>query len=672
MRVLLVTSPHLNHTVYHHRRDWTEFQDQSYFCQRFVPMGLVSIASAIGSDADVKIIDINKAINSGILPISKDFYEVAAELLLESDPDLIGFMTEADSYHHLLRICQSLKIKNSQVLLLLGGPHATAVHLETLRDFPAVDFVMRGEGENAFQFLVKALKTQQDFQEVGNLTYRKSGEVVSNPYLPLIEDLDTLPWPDLSRIKLDPEDEIYLEVGRGCPFRCNFCFTAPYWQRKHRIKSPTRILRELSYFRDEYGRTDINFTHDLFTTDRRWVIKFCQELANSDLQITWTCSSRTDTLDEEQIYWMKKAGCRNIYFGVETGTAEMQAKIDKNLNLEKAHYIISKTAEADIGVTVGFIAGLPGESDISLRGTLKEALHFLRIPSSIVHLFGFSPYRGSSNFETIRPDLVFDPNFVDFPLSDEVHLENCTLMENHFEIFTRYSWLASYDGIDKGTLRAAEEYFPMVNALRSMMLVLDERGIDPLDLLMSWAKWISAENQRHRNSIGRLYQGTIGEFLTFLKSYLQDRNHLDDVTEEMIRWESLKNVLRSESHISSLSVLTTGEEATFYTNPTAIIASFKFTHLFLSDQKNPNPGTFAFYTYCDGNPAIVRLQPFSNLVLDIAKQGVTFEALLEAFVENITDSISSTLMQESLWKLFEELESVQLLLNKDQIGRAHV
>src|ERR1043166_8033994 len=665
MKVLLVTSPHLNHSRFLTTADSPESAGPTQYAQSFAPMGLISLAGAVGPEATVQIADINKAINRAVLPMSSAFYDEAAQWLLSYDADLIGLMTEVDSYHHLLRICQQIKSRKPQTLTLLGGVHASAVHGETLRAFDCVDFVVRGEGEIAFPALIEALKTDKKLAEVSNLSYRERDEVISSPSVPLIDDLDSLPFPDFSYFDLAPEDVIYLEVGRGCPFKCNFCFTASYWQRKHRIKSPARILRELNSLKSTFNPTDFNFTHDLLTTDRRWVLDLCRELTAADLNVTWTCSSRTDTIDEEQIHWMKRAGCREIYFGVETGTAAMQAKIEKDLDLVEAARIIGETTRAGIGATVGFIAGLPNETSQSLRGTLKEAFRFLNDPANTVHVFGYYANSGSPSFENVRSRLVFDEYFVDFPLSDTVHAENCRLMESNFPLFTRYSRLASYDDLDVGTIRAADEFFPMVNPLRHLMLAIQKRGSDPLDVLTEWAKWIESRNRQQRPSPARRYQGTLADFLDFLELYLQTNQGLDDITSEMIRWERCKNVFRSQprpprprAHVPDAY----GDQIRFM-NPSVIIERFDHAGEFLPEGGVSGPGFFAFYTRADGTPKIVRLEEIAVLILNLAKAGIDKSELLKEIISLAEAAGADSSSTETDWAaLIEQLQDLDLLL----------
>jgi len=667
LKILLVTSPHLNHSVFLTKADRTTTSDSTRYAQNFVPMGLISVACAVKLEATVKIADINKAINQHLLPMSRDFYDETANWLLGYGADLIGFMTEADSYHHLLRTCTAIKARSPQTLTLLGGVHASTVHDETLRNFQDVDLIVRGEGEKPFYSLIKTLKSGGNLAEVNNLSYRDGSRIASTALLPLIDDLDTLPFPDFPCFEMTPDDIIYLEVGRGCPFKCNFCFTASYWQRKHRIKSPARVMRELSYFKTEYGRTDFNFTHDLLTTDRRWVIDFCRQLSATDLNVTWTCSSRTDTIDEEQIYWMRRAGCREIYFGVETGTSQMQTKIDKNLDLDNAQYIIGKSTEAGIGVTVGFIAGLPGESAVSLRGTLNKAFYYLSLPESTVHLFGFSPNRGSPHFEQIKAELIFDDHFVDFPLSDEVHAENCRLMQRHFEMFSRYSRLASYEDLDVGVIRAADEFFPMVNALRQLLLRIYARGIDLLDLLIAWTETIASKNRQRGSPSARLYQGTLNNFLGFLEIYLSTKDLLDVATAEMIRWELHKNVFRTETNpppfVQSSETEETSGEHKLYTNPSILTDYFEHASEFLPENNTLKAGTFAFYARRDGTPSVAYLEEIALLILELAKQGIVGNELLDEIEKFVDDPNDDSLSgRHALASLIEQLENTDLLI----------
>jgi predicted pyridoxine 5'-phosphate oxidase superfamily flavin-nucleotide-binding protein/tRNA A37 methylthiotransferase MiaB len=683
MKFVLSTSPHLDHTFV--TRVKNQVADDSRIAQTFVPMGLLSLRSAVEAQADIQIADINKMLNCGALPLGPNFYNDAAEWLLGYGADVIGFMTEADSYHHLIQIFRRVKAKQPKTMTLLGGVHATAVHRETLERFNWIDFVLRGEGETAFQQFIAELSGAGRLNLVGNLTYRSDNDIRETAEQPLISDLDSLPWPDCSSIEVEDSDAIYLEIGRGCPFKCNFCYTAPYWKRKYRIKSAERVIREIRYFSTVCGRTDFNFTHDLFTTDRHWVINFCKLLVESGLKVTWTCSSRTDTLDAEQIYWMQMAGCRNIYFGVEAGTPEMQKQIDKNLDLEQARAVIQQTTEAGIDVTVGFIAGLPGESHTSLRGTLREAFGYLKLAGSTVHLFGFSPYRGSANFNKIRDQLVFDDEFVDFPLPKYLRDENCELMRANFEVFTRFAWMKSYAGINQQMLKAAEEYFPILNAVKSLVLRMEAARVDPVDVLASWAEWIAEANRKNDNESSGLYHGSIADFLYFAMERVSQMCPGDLVLHELISWERQKNRLRGRkafavrygriSWLDSEELVTestddsgdapplSGNEDWIVSNPSLECQEFRYTHSFLQRHADvrPEPQWFAFYHRLNGEARIARLSTIAKVILELAQERIERSALVDLLTSGDIDGDRDH--ANSLGEVIRQLEASDLLIS---------
>lgn len=661
MRVTLATSPHLNHGSI--QEGVLPLGGGPQLAQTFVPTGLLSLAAAASDLAEFAIADVNKAINSGRLPMAPGFYEEAAELLVEGAPDVLGFMTEADSYHHVLRICENVRKKAPGTRVVLGGPHATPVAWDTVDRFPYIDYVVTGEGEQAFGQLLDCLDSDRE-PDSGNLVLRRGGRTTATHQLPLVADLDTLPVPDYSLVGIDEGDGIFVEIGRGCPFRCSFCLTAPYWQRKHRIKSPARIIKELKQLISVTGRTDFNFTHDLFTTRRLWVIDFCRSLVDSGLEVTWTCSSRTDTLDQEQIDWMARAGCRNIYFGVETGTSRMQAAIAKNLDLDQARRIIGATVEAGIGVTVGFISGLPGETAQSLAGTLHECFRYLSLPDSLVHLFGYNPYRGSADYEKVKSSLVFDPYYVDFPLGQEIHTANGKLMETYPGIFSRYYWPAAYPDLDLGLLRASEEFFPIVNALRDLMLAVVNDGADPMALLSEWASWIAAKNDA-RGSRGGRYRGSIADFLDFLEPLVR-RGPDDGPLAERVRWERLKNALRTVS-MPAAAVGPAGEgTAWIRANPTATKATFSYAPDFRRTTRSAGE-EFVFYRKLDGDPGIVRLSGLASVAIDLAESGVSKQRLITTLARG-ADAIDGS--RAVVGSTIAALERLNLLLDGAHDGRA--
>lgn len=620
MKITLCTSPHLDRSPFFDGRDRHADNRPLPFAQTFLPMGLLSIAAAVKDIAEVGIFDINKQVNAGNLPLSRDLYRQSAEQILGNDPDLVGFMTDCDSFHHVIRICSSLKALRPRVTIVLGCVHASYNAVEILTRYAFIDYIVRGEGEVAFRQLVEALAGRRAIGDVGNLSYRSGGGIERTADLALIADLDSLPWIDPDLAGLAPGDAVWVEIGRGCPFKCNFCVTAPYWQRRHRIKSPDRIIAELRMFRDIYNRRDFNFTHDLFTTDRRWVLKFCAAMKKADLGVEWTCSSRTDTLDEEQLAAMAAVGCRDIYFGVEAGSDQMQQAIDKSLNLGVARQIITLCHRYGVSTTVGFIAGLPGESAASLSGTLHEAAAYLQLDQTTVHLFGFGPYRGSTNFDAIESELVPELEFVDFPLGDLTDAENRALVQSHRDVFARYSRLAAHkqDNLVR-TLEVAEEYFPILNALPALTAYFHEQGVDPYDQLCAWADWLARGDVQRSVAPRHSHLGSIADFLDFATYFAVDRGHGGDRFDEILRWEMTKQCFRSEAPETRLGDRL-ADAADIGVNPTIRIEQFRYAPNF-APQADPVAQSFAFLRRRNGEAEVVRVGPMALGLIDLARTG---------------------------------------------------
>jgi hypothetical protein len=462
----------------------------------------------------------------------------------------------------------------------------------------------------------------------------------------------------MSLVTLDNADAVWIEIGRGCPFKCNFCVTAPYWNRRHRIKSPQRILTELKFFRDEYARRDFNFTHDLFTTDRRWVLKFCAALADANLGVTWTCSSRTDTLDEEQLVAMAKAGCRDIYFGVEAGTSEMQSAIDKGLGLAEARQIIELCHHYGVSTTVGFIAGLPGETQETLTGTLREAASYLRMNRTVVHLFGYCPYRGSSNFASIENDLVPELQFVDFPLDHETEVENRALIQSHRDVFARYSRLACHreEGFD-AILEVAEEYFPILNTVPHIAGYLMEAGVEPYDQLCSWAQWLSERRKSGSKRAYHAHLGTIGDFLDFAAKFVESRELGGDHFDDLLKWERMKQLFRSGAPGTYLAgdVVVANGGSRIRLNPTVRLEHFRHAPGIKTDVVDHSPVRFAFLRRRDGEAGIVRVGFLATAIIEIANEVGDASHLTSALdglvrLDNVSEehfaqSVSATLDQ---------------------------
>ena len=410
MRICLVTSIVVEHKTENKTEAW-----------QHIPTGLLSLAAVLEKKGhEVSVVDFNLLINSGEIKYDTDFYDNAAEYLKNYNADVLGFSTVGDSYPHTIQIAQRYKemckdkYKNKNAIIVLGGPQASAVDLDTLSNFPFIDLIVRGEGELTFAEVIEKLETGETFAGVRGITYREKGstKIKRNPDRELIPDLDTLPIPAYHIYPITENsdyEEIPLDIGRGCPYDCIYCSTAQFWKRKYRLKSVSRILKEIKFLKAEYPVREFSITHDLFTANKKRLVEFCNALIERGLNIKWGCYGRIDTMDSVLLKKMAEAGCIRIFYGIESGSAKMQSYIGKNLDLSEVLTVIKDTIKNGITVATSFIIGFPEETEEDLHQTIDLFLDCFQSGVDIEQssLFLLVPLPGTRVYLENKDNLIY-------------------------------------------------------------------------------------------------------------------------------------------------------------------------------------------------------------------------------------------------------------------------
>jgi radical SAM superfamily enzyme YgiQ (UPF0313 family) len=384
------------------------------------PIGILSLASILESRGITPwVFDLNRLHFECSWPDrfyyrKVDFCALAVSELRDSDFDILGLSTMCSTYPLSLRIACELKKARPELIIVLGGPQASIVDLETLAAFPCVDFIVRGEAEESFPAFLDCISGTGKLADIPGITYRDHGTPVRTPDAPLILDLDTLPLP---AFHLYPGMQfcrfIPLELGRGCPFSCTFCSTNDFFRRRFRVKSPARMIEQMSAVEAAYGITSFDLVHDMFTVDRRKVVAFCEALVQSGKNFTWSCSARTDCVDEKLLQQMANAGCASVFFGVESGSARMQKIFDKGLDIGQAARMVQCTAEIGVAITVSMIDGFPEEEEEDFRETVSFLVDAARYEHVKPQINLLAPLAKTPLTERFRQQLVFDNLFSD-------------------------------------------------------------------------------------------------------------------------------------------------------------------------------------------------------------------------------------------------------------------
>ena len=308
------------------------------------------------------------------------------------------------------------------------GTHVTPMPTETMRDYPALDFVIRGEPELTFRELIDVLQGREgrrppwveemlratdpywkpatdgepaDPARVKGLVWREKGEVRMNPDRPFIPNLDALPLPlhhllplDTYRMPLMKGPFTFMVTSRGCTAGCTYCIKHVTYQWSVRLHSPQRIVEEMQLL-GELGVHNIHMYADLFTVNREQVMGMCERILEAGLKVRWTCNSRVDYVDEAMLRAMARAGCWLVSWGIESGNEEILRRAAKGADPMKAHRALRWAREAGIRNWGYFIIGLPGETVGTIRQTIDLAKS---LPLDIALFHVAAPYPGTPFF----------------------------------------------------------------------------------------------------------------------------------------------------------------------------------------------------------------------------------------------------------------------------------
>jgi len=333
------------------------------------------------------------------------------------------------------------------------GTHVTPLTLETMRPFPALDFILRGEPEMTLRELVDtfegrtpsdprvakmlaetshkdALEETSDspLASIAGLAWRDRGEIVLNPDRPFIPSLDDMPVPlhhmlplDKQRMPMIKGPFTFIVTSRGCPAGCKFCIKHVSYQTSVRVRSPQLILEELKVL-SNLGIHNVHMYADLFTVSRQQVVDLCNLILESGLKVNWTCNSRVDYVDEEMLKLMGQAGCWYMSWGIESANELILKRIRKGYRKEQAFKALKWSKAAGINNWGYFIIGLPGETEESIQETIAYAKE---LPLDIALFHIAAPYPGTPFFYEVVENGWFRPD----TNWEEVDMDQSTVLD---------------------------------------------------------------------------------------------------------------------------------------------------------------------------------------------------------------------------------------------------
>ena len=340
-----------------------------------------------------------QAFDKSIKPHLTSFLENCTKKIIEDNPKVVGFSLFMSSLNTSLLLAEQLKKARPDLLILGGGPEVTRIKrvvIDGIDRFAAMnkdiitngnfDMLIDGEGEYALLEIFKLLYRHPDkiYGVDGTLRF-ENGKLVANKSRCLIKNLDVLPGPDYSDFNLSGylKETIPLVTSRGCINRCTFCADSPLW-KTYRHRSAKNVLKDIKLLITNYGKHQFEITDSIFNGDIARVDKICDLIIKSGLAIQWSAKAAfKKEMSYSLLQKMKRAGCSNLAYGVESGSPLVLQDMRKNTDLNTAKMIIRDTYKAGIQVNCFFIIGYPTETEQDFQMTLD----FIQENAEYIHRF---------------------------------------------------------------------------------------------------------------------------------------------------------------------------------------------------------------------------------------------------------------------------------------------
>jgi radical SAM superfamily enzyme YgiQ (UPF0313 family) len=362
------------------------------------PLGILYIAAFLREHGyEVSVIDAQI--------FNLDNNEVVTKLK-KINPDLIGITATTTTITSAAQLAKKIK-ENLDVPIVLGGPHISGIP-EDLKNYNSIDMGVVGEGELTFLELTECIEKGKDPKngEIKGLVFLKNNKIVQTERREYIQNLDDLPFPardlvpPLKYYKQSPASCKYepyatLITSRGCIYRCTFCDRSVFGNYV-RVRSPRNVIDELLILKDKFHANEFRFWDDTFNLDNKRVIELCKGMIREGVDLPWTCFGRLDRVTEEQLKWMKRAGCWQISYGIESGSNQILKNVRKGITTQLIRKNVLLTKKMGIEIRGSFILGLPGES----KKTIQETIKFARsLPLDTANFFIATPYPNTELYE---------------------------------------------------------------------------------------------------------------------------------------------------------------------------------------------------------------------------------------------------------------------------------
>jgi radical SAM superfamily enzyme YgiQ (UPF0313 family) len=345
--------------------------------RKLPPLGIAYVAAALEKAGfQVQIID--------NYLLEKPLDQVKLEIK-RLHPEIVGIACGSVTYKKTVETAKAVKEALPSCKVIVGGPHPSYMP-DSILQHPEIDYAVLGEGERASVELVNQISNSEEqpknLAKIPGIAFRDKKQTMKTPPS-FISDLDQVPFParhllpmsiydrKIEYLNVDPVDT--MNVIRGCPFSCTYCDVNRLWGRTCRAFSPKRVVEEIIHLVTKYASKGIYFVGDNFTINSSRTEETCRLIKEHKLDVEWVCDTRVDLISRKLLKEMKSAGCRTIWFGVESGSPRILEQIKREITVEQALHAFKICREEGINTACSFMLGIPGETAEDMKATFKLA-----------------------------------------------------------------------------------------------------------------------------------------------------------------------------------------------------------------------------------------------------------------------------------------------------------
>lgn len=384
-------------------------------------MYMASVAEGLGLEAKIKDYSLShvekleglkverKNETKTIQPFNHSTIQLASNLK-SLNPDYLVINAASTTFESDLSVLETAKEICPNIITIAKGAHFLTENTDILYKYKALDLIIIGEPEQTLKEILKG----KPYSEIKGLCYRDGFIAKYTGKRPFIKDLDKLPFParhlvnnKLYRRPDNNKVQALIKVSRGCPYHCFFCLATPVAGAKVRLRSAENIIEEIKECVYKYKIRNFVFWSDIFNQDYDWTMDLCEKIIDSGLDITWSCNTRADTVDEDMAELMYEAGCRMVSIGVESGSQYILDKIGKKITIEQIMRTVKIFKKSKIKIYNYFVIGLPWDNENTIEETIEFAI---ALNSDFVNFYTAVPLPGTRFYRFAKENNLLDEN----------------------------------------------------------------------------------------------------------------------------------------------------------------------------------------------------------------------------------------------------------------------